>query len=530
VTPAPDEYRKLVTDAPLDLELVDVEAAVSRARWCTGIAFDLLLEDELALLAAGEKNKIFLGLWLSTKAGIPRRSAPALRKRLQAVVAGVVRSSLEAKVVPEIAHVQALAAIALDENGEPLDRTHLLQWSPRAQLLVPLVAALLSLDGRLPALGAWAFSTHGDQCGEGAEAYGTDKQPGQHACERLLTLDVTGGDAHGAVAMIPMVTGTRDDASVCSPKRLEEAQRELIAFAMEPPSTPADHLEPLFAFVRAVRDLVVRAIGRGSRALRLAEISARKLLDSGVPSLATLGPLSYGPLVGPGDLHAPRYWAGTDAAALRAANRHQVPLLALAFDSGTLDGGEIPGLERLVLNKQMLAGRDLAEMLSSPTRLDELPALDEPPAAALDGLSDHSLAARLGIQFDHATETALTLPSGHAVLGARGNRPMSTALLLHSTLSGQNPQTPTGTLAWTTNFDLNEFRSRDRSIIIAKLHRLTLQPVPPLGDCTARLFRTYPLHGLKPGAYKTRCYLRVVAMMANLVVIGEGRSTQALIA
>lgn len=518
-----------MTDAALSTDDVEPSEAVSRASRLVGVAFDLLLEDETTLTQAGRSEEIALGRWLTRASGTPRQSAADLRLRLQATVEAMVRSYFvdDRKVVPEIVHVQALAAVTLID-GRPVERTTLLRgWAPRAQLLVPLVAALLSAEDRLPPLGAWGFSSHADLTGEDADAYGVHKEPGLHASERLLSLDVLGGDARAAVAMLNLVTGMRDagDALQHDPRRRAEACAALAPFGIAPPSDPADHLAILLGIARATHDLLNRAAQRRSRVLRLADISASRLCDLAVPTWATAGQLRWGPHRGRSDLRAPQYWPGTDSSALQAATAARLPLLALAFDSATIDGGEVPGLERLVLGERMLAGRQLAELLRSAAR-DELPSVRGEPPAALRALSGHRLAARLALDIDPETTAALTLARGRVVLSDPHGAPTPAAMVLQSV----NGPPPAGTLAWASNASLALPDARNQAIIVSALHRRALAPGPPLGECSKRLYKVFALHEIKSGSYSTRCYLRVLAMLANLVLVAEGRAAQAVAA
>jgi hypothetical protein len=507
---------------------VDERAAIERARRLIGVAFDLLLEDEIELTKSGHGDEIFLGRWLTDRAGRERQSKDDLRERLQAVLEAILSSYFaHEQFVPEIVHVQALAG-ATRVNGKAVERTTLVprDGAPRAQLLVPLLAALLSAEGRLPPLGAWGFSVHPGPTGEDADAYGVHKEPGRGPSERLLSLEVLGGDARAAVAMLNLVTGMRDAAEALEhdPVRRARAAEALAPYDIEPPSTPLEHLTILFRIISATRDLLDRAVARGSRELERAGIRATTMLDLGVPRWATLGPLAYGPQRDRGDLSAPRYWAGTDPAALSAARDRGILLLALAFDSATVDSGEVPGIDRLVLGGSSVSGRELAELLSSETRQQVLPTLNQLPPSQLRALEQHKLADRLEIRIDPGAVTAATLPSGHVFLSDRGGQPMPARLVLQSARSGADPA---GTLAWTTNVDLSKSKAIDQAIVMSSLHRLALSPAPPLGGCSARMHRTFELHDIKTGKYATRCYLRVLAMLANLVLVGEGRSAQA---
>ena len=248
------------------------------------------------------------------------------------------------------------------------------------------------------------------------------------------------------------------------------------------------------------------------------------MLDLNVPRWATLGPLAYGPHCGRGDLTAPRYWAGTDPAALNAAHAHGIPLLALAFDSATVDSGDVPGIERLVIGGSMVSGRQLAELLSSESRQRVLPALSQLSGGDLRALEQHELAERLEICMDPRAVIAATLPSGHVFLRDRRGRLRRTALVVQSARSGD---ALAGTLVWTTNVNLRKAKAVDLAIVMSSLHRLALSPAPPLGGCSTRMHKAFELHDIKTGKHATRCYLRVLAMLGNLVLVGEGRSAQA---
>jgi hypothetical protein len=525
--PAGGKRRKLICEQDLDVEDIDVEDLVALGRDVVGAAFDLLLDDEVRLWSEGRPQAIFLGRWLTDAGGRPRRASEMLRARLTAAVEAALRSYMSGGGVPEITQVQALAAISRID-GAPVDRTRLLSGlHPRAQLLAPIAAVLLSLADRLPPLGAWSFSTHAGPAGDEAAAYGTHKQPGAAASERLLTLDVLGGDARAVVAMSPIVTGTRDDpqSALCTSER-RDGFAALVGFDVAPPSAPADHLQPLLELANAARRLLLDAAEHRAAPLRgFGGLDVARLRQS-LPAWALAGPFSYGPYTPPADLHAARYWPGTDAAALQAASARRIPMLALAFDSATVDTGGVPGLERMVLASRMWAGTQLAEILSSAGRVEVVPELRQEPAAALATLNDWPEARLLGVEFEPAIESALTLAAGLRL--ATAGDPHAASLLLHSSLAREDARTPTGTLAWTSNVDLNDPGHRRAAIVQAQLHRRALRPRPPLGACIARTFRAFDVHRIKTGEHATRCYLRLVAMLANLVIVGEGRSSQAL--
>lgn len=524
--PRGGKRRRLIIEKGLEIRSIDPDELLRRTHDAVATAFDLILDDEVRLTEEGRGDEIFLGRWLTDEVGRPRRLTPGLRQRILAALDGVLRSYLDGAEVPEIVHVQALASMSVIEETA-VDRTKLLRgYHPRAQLLGPLTAVLLSAGDRLPPLGAWSFSTHAGVTGEDAEAYGTHKEPGRGACERLLCLDVVGGDSRAAVAMMPMVTGTRDDPAspLCTADRRTRFE-QLESFGIPPPSAQVEHVQPLMELAAASRRLLLQAFERGSGVLNTAGIRRGPTLSS-IPQWALVGPLAYGPYAFPADLTAKRYWPGTDLAALRAASASQIPMLALAFDSATLDAGEVAGIERMVLQGPMWAGTGLAQILSSAGRLDQVQGLHQEPASALAALTDQPQAQLLGVEFDPAIESALTLGRG-LLLASESGRPGHASLLLHTSLARDDAKTPTGTLAWTSNVDLLKPQARSAAIIQAQLHRRALRKTPPLGDCVNRPFRSFELHKIKTGDHATRCYVRLLAMLANLGIVGESRVGQA---
>lgn len=461
--------------------------------------------------------------WLTTM-----MSGEALRQlsdRLQDLTTALLRSHLSPTwMQAQATTVSAIAALGgITAANRLFDRFH-----PRALVLPFLSDAFLTLSGALPRTVAYELFAETGFTGEDAcKAYGAHKAPRIARATVIGGLAPLTGDTLTPVSMFPMVHGTWDD-----PEHPDFAERQKICdaavalkpFDLQPDGSVAAFARYQFTLLQQARAMLVSAAQRGSQVCKEFGIDPQRMLEWSMPNRVVIGPLRLGASAANGIVNDIIRLPGLDADLLRAADEHDVDVLAYALDHMT--DGLAPLVPQLLPQLRSLAipngddpylGPDLSELLTGDYRW-QLPGLDEISSAALAVIGTDDLAAQSGVKID--ADAVRYFRVQRARLKSAQGRRLPINLLVRISTDGD-------LVVWSTPRPLAG-ASANQPVLTSEL-RVALERRTDDGIkyCLPRFFAAFTPHKAQPIALTTRAYMNVLIMMANQGTVAHIRSVQA---
>jgi hypothetical protein len=508
------ETRVLVRDT-LELRQGDLPQAERVATDGLTWAIDLLHEDERRLIAADREDEIAFGRWLTLPWG--RTDVYELVvKNIPQLVRGLVGLRLAGEFRPygQFNTVGSMATAAGMARAEPF-----LGWAPRAQLLVSLIAAYLTVKAGQPRVAALTYYSNLESAGRDSTAYGVQRlsEPTRSVL-RLGGVAGLGGDFVLPRTSQPDMSGMPADPSLphADSDYRRRCEEELASVGLALPRDITEHIDQHMMINDAARDVLHRALS-GSRACYVARVPPEQMLSRAFPPWLAIGPLergvSTGPLLAAGSHAMP---GGDPNLILRVTERNIRPIFRL-FDS--IDYDAHASLQDLHFSYAEVhySGRQLAELLISPERLERLPGLSEASPEELDDIAIRPSLKEFGVAID--PEQVAYLWHHKGVVLADGNGKQGRLSLVLRSEAGRHT-------AWTTIADLSEPVLRDEVIARCELHFLGDGDVTH-APCVPRTFKEFGLHCLQPRSHATRTWMQIACLLANHCLVEVARGRQA---
>jgi len=470
----------------------------------------LLLEDEESILEGqndGQSPHLPLEPWLMRLiAGV---GFARLSERSAELSADIARAHLYPDWDPcRATAMERLAAIS--RSGISPNRMFM-GYAPRMLLLPILAQGFLSWRRGLSRTLTYELYTRPGLAGADARtAYGVHKAPNCPRATVLGGLAAVGADTICPVSIFPVTHATWDD-----PEHPEFAARQKICSAHEalepldltPDGSIAGFADFQFGLLQAARRIVERAAERDSKVCQRFDVNPQQMLEWGMPPRVVIGSLRLGASATNGAISEIQTLPGLNAHLLRVGDEHDLEVLAYALDHMTdWEPGLIPQLRGLVIldAANSVSGLELGNLLAGEGRA-EIPGLDEIGETALantgvdiDTKKVHYYRVRRARLTDSAGRTGVDL-----LVRVRDREFIS----------------------WSTTQELGRWEVL-QSIVTSELHCLSAFDASRMG-CMDRFFTVFAPHQAQPTALKTRAYMNVPLLLANLGTVAQLRTEQA---
>lgn len=533
--------RRLVDDA-LEWPVTDEQAyriadrAAPLSLLAAQFALDLMLEDEMAHGPPPGRT-----YWLSELIGGVGHAR--LSDRLAGLSGAITRKHLQkswrpakATTVGELAKIGEFASNRLFEH-----------YDPRVQLAPLIAQAFLSSRG-FPQTRAYELFMRPGLTGEDAcKAYGAHKEQG---CARAMTLGglaALTGDTITPVTMFPVSHATWDDPDHEAFERRQrdcDAAAALAPFGLTPHGSVAGFAKYQFKLLQEARGILKRAAARRSPQCERYAVDPRRLLKSGMPNRVVIGTLTLGASAPDGAAGRVEHLPGLNAELLRVGQAHGIEVIAYAMDHmSDMEPrlfSQLKALSIASMGGPPLYGPELVQLLVGNGRWD-VPGIDEIPAIALAAIGSPDVIETYGVDIDSklvsyfrmqgtrsdidndaAENESMVHVSRAAARAAVTVRLTDPAGVLDVNLLAR--VTAREMIMWSTAEPLSG-SAQTEALVTTELHYLTNVKASRQA-CLDRFFATFTPHRAQASSLKTRAYMWVTFMLANLGTVGHIRAEQ----
>jgi hypothetical protein len=486
------------------------DKAAPRTSQAVSFAFDLALEHEMEHGPPPGQTA-----WL-----LPLMSGNAIEQlsdRLEDLTAAIVRAHLSRGwLAAQTTTVAGIAAVGgVKASNKLFERFH-----PRVLALPFLSNAFLAAQGALPRTVAYELFTRTGFTGEDARtAYGAHKHPGKARAGVIGGLAAMSGDSVTPVSMFPVVQATWDDPDHPEFEARQESCNAVAAlqpFGLQPDGAIAAFASQQFALLQQARTILQKAAQRGSSVCEGYGVDPEHVLDWAMPNRVVIGPLRLGASATNGMINHVLRLPGLDAELLRAAEEHDVEVLAHAFDHMTETMSSLLAqLKKVTIidGDEYFHGPELTDMLTGDERWI-LPGLDEISSSALGVIGKDDVAGYSGVSIDSAAVRYFRVREARLkALEGRGQLPVNLLVRVR----------PSDMVVWTTTQPLMGAHA-NLPVLVSELQ---LGAHASIGCCVDRFFKTFTPHKAQPSALTTRAYMNTLIMVANQGTVAYIRSEQA---